>query len=302
MGPILAAALVGILHVHHEPSHDSRVPFREVLEAATVVELDFLVLTEHIQPGTSGRIPAASRAGLYARPDGGQILVMVGAEYGTSEGHLLALDVAEILPIEGRPAVEAIAAIHEAGGFAVVPHPFLYGGWQAWEAPFDGIEVHNNAAALWDLMDLVLPFRLLRFAFQPEALLRRLLVRPERQLDAWEDLLVQGRDVVAFSGSEAHGNLSVLGWRLDRHEDVFRWVQTLCPAGEQTADALWTALRGGACSIRYRIHDARAGEAREVEFPSGRRELQLDDGRSVLEIQQAPAVALRRRILGPERH
>src|SRR5262245_21731798 len=41
------AALVGVLHVHHAPSHDSDAPFEDVLAAADSAGLDFVVLTEH---------------------------------------------------------------------------------------------------------------------------------------------------------------------------------------------------------------------------------------------------------------
>src|SRR5258705_7222419 len=39
------AALVGVIHVPHEPSHDSDASFAEVLAAADQAGLDFVVLT-----------------------------------------------------------------------------------------------------------------------------------------------------------------------------------------------------------------------------------------------------------------
>ena len=101
-------------------------------------------------------------------------------------------------------------------------------------------------------------------------------------------MLVNGRRVVAFSGADAHQNVSLLGWQLDPYAQVFRSVQTLCPDGPLEEDDLWRALRSGACWIRYRMHEERADDAREVRFPSGRVELQLDDGRKVLEIRPPP--------------
>jgi hypothetical protein len=137
-------------------------------------------------------------------------------------------------------------------------------------------------------MGPLLPFRLLRRAFDREASLRGLLVRPDRELDAWERLLVSGRRVVAFAGADAHQNFSLLGWQLDPYLEVFRSVQTLCPDGPLEEAALWQALRSGACWIRYRFYEDRADEATEVRFPSGRVELQLDRGRRVLEIRPPP--------------
>jgi hypothetical protein len=65
---------------------------------------------------------------------------------------------------------------------------------------------------------------------------------------------------------------------------MFRAVQTVCPDAPLEPDAIWTLLRSGACAIRYRVFEARAAEAREVIFPSGRVEWQLDGGRRVLEL------------------
>ena len=85
-------------------------------------------------------------------------------------------------------------------------------------------------------------------------------------------------------------NVSILGWQLDPYEEMFGLVQTVCPDGPLTAEYLWSALRGGRCWIRYKIHEAEAGAAAEVALPSGRRELQFESGRRVLEIRQPPSL------------
>ena len=115
-----------------------------------------------------------------------------------------------------------------------------------------------------------------------------MLVRPTPELERWETMLEEGRRVVAFSGADAHQNLSLLGWQLDPYGEMFSLVQTVCPDGELTPDWIWGALREGRCSIRYSLYDERASEAVEVRFPSGRVELQLDDGRRVYEIKNPP--------------
>ncbi len=287
------AALVGVLHVHHVPSHDSEASFEEVLHAAHAARLDFLVLTDHAPLLDAGPRPAARHEGLHRGPDGRPLLVLVGVELGTREGHLLALDVPGLVPAEDRPAREVIASIHAAGGFAVVPHPFAYGGWHGWDEPFDGLELTNHAVSLRRALGPLLPLRLLRLAFDRDGLLRSLLVRPARELEAWDRLLASGRPVVGFAGADAHRNLSLLGWQLDPYRDAFESVQTVCPETPLFVATVWAALRGGRCWIRYRLHAARAAEARRVRFPSGRVELQLDGGRRLLAIHQPPGSARR---------
>lgn len=293
MKALLAAALVGIVHVHHAPSHDTDAPFADVVQAAEEVGLDFVVLTEHSDRSDDGPLPGASRAGLHRSEQGHRLLVLLGAEFGTADGHLLGLDIprayanqdAEGEMVAGR---ELIGRIHADGGFAVVPHPFTHGGWDDWDAPFDAIEVQNHASDYRRQIGPLYPFRLLRFAVDPSGGLARMLKRPERELERWESLLQSGRRIVAFAGADAHQNSSILGWQLDPYARMFRQVQMLCPDGPLEPAYVWSILRSGRCSIRWRVHEHQADRAREVRFPSGRTELWLDDGRRVLEVRNLP--------------
>jgi hypothetical protein len=292
---LLAAALVGIVHVHHAPSHDTDAPFSDLLQAAEEIGLDFVVLTEHSDRVDDGPLAGASRAGLHRAGQGHRLLVLVGAEFGTADGHLIGLDIPRAYasqdasgePVAGR---ELIDRIHADGGFAVVPHPFTHGGWEDWEAPFDGLEVQNNASDYRRQYGPLYPFRLLRFAFDPRGGLASMLERPARELDRWESMLQGGRRVVAFAGADAHQNTSILGWRLDPYTRMFRQVQMLCPEGPLEPAHVWSALRSGSCAIRWRVHERRNGAdgAHEVRFPSGRTELWLGDGRRVLEVRSLP--------------
>ena len=288
---LFAAALVGVLHVHHAPSHDSDAPFGEVLAAAFANQLDFVVLTEHADPEIDGgALPAAERAGTYTGPDGRRLRVMVGVELGTRDGHLLAYAVSGLVPATDRPGRDVIADIHAAGRFAVVPHPFTFGGWDDWDADFDGIEVHNNASAYRKMYGPLLPFRLIWSAFDRDAVLFHMLERPDEELGRWDELLAAGRNVVAFSGTDTHQNASILGWQLDPYDSMFGLVHTVCPEVPLEPAFLWEVLRSGQCWIRYRLFEAHAEDAQEVRFPSGQLEWQLDDGARVLEVRN-PIIA-----------
>lgn len=282
------AALVGVVHVHHEPSHDSDAPFQEVLDAAHAAGLDFLVLTDHAAPDAVGALPGAERAGLHTDASGRRVLVLVGVELGTADGHLLALDVPQLIPDVGRPGRDVLRDIHALGGFAVVPHPFTHGGWRDWDAGFDGLEVQNGASDFRRLVGPLVVFRLLRHLISPAATRRAAWVRPWRELERWEQLLVSGRRVAAFAGADVHRNVWLPGGQLDPYLEVFRAVQMHCPDAPLEPEAVWGVLRAGHCSIRYRIWEGRAAGARRVVFPSGRSELQLDGGRRLLEILPAP--------------
>jgi hypothetical protein len=217
------------------------------------------------------------------------VLVLVGAEFASRDGHLLGLEIRESVPAIGRPGREVIAEIHAQGGFAVVPHPFSHGGWSDWDADFDGLEVQNNASDFTRLYGPLLPWRVLRFGFAPERQLSDLWVRPERELAKWDELLAAGRAVPGFAGADAHNNVSLLGWQLDPYRQMFGGVQMICPDGALAAEFVWAQLRAGACAIRWAVYESRAADAVELRLPSGRVELRLDDGARVLELRNPPA-------------
>jgi len=282
------AALVGVVHVHHAPSHDSDARFEDVLEAAGEAGLDFVVLTDHADVDEPGPLPGIEHAGRHVAPNGRSVLVLVGAEFATRDGHLLGLELERSVPALGRPGREVIGEIHAQGGFAVVPHPFSHGGWRDWDADFDGLEVQNNASDFTRLYGPLLPFRVLRYGLARDKQLADLWVRPARELAKWDELLAAGRRVAGFAGADAHNNVSLLGWQLDPYLQMFRGVQTVCPDAQLEPRALWALLRSGTCAIRYGVYEPRAAEAIEVGFPSGRVERQLDGGARVLELSNPP--------------
>ena len=84
-----------------------------------LTDLDVIAVTDH--DDVRGALQARE---LHARGDYCFDFVP-GVEVTTRSGHLLALWVEE--PIRSfRPLSETVAAIHHAGGLAVVPHPFSY--------------------------------------------------------------------------------------------------------------------------------------------------------------------------------
>ena len=121
------------------------------IEART--DLDLIAVTDHddIRGALAARELHARRQYAFA--------IIPGIEITTLSGHLLALWVDE--PIRSfRPLHETIAAIHRAGGAAVVPHPFSpltrSVGQRALERVLalrdvevrpDGIEVANSTLA-----------------------------------------------------------------------------------------------------------------------------------------------------------
>lgn len=141
------------LHLH--TSHgDGMVDAAALLHhVETFTDLDVIAITDH--DDVRGALLARE---VHARGDY-RFELVPGIELTTRSGHLLALWVEEPLaPL--RPLAESVAAIHRAGGLAVIPHPMSYltrsVGQRALERLLalddpevtpDGIEVANPSPA-----------------------------------------------------------------------------------------------------------------------------------------------------------
>lgn len=131
------------LHVHTDASGDGRSTLEALAAAAKAAGLDAIAVTDH---GCCTPVPE-SLAG---------VLLIPGCEIATAAGHMTALflDRPVDLAALGRqpePAA-AIAAVHGAGGLAVLAHPYEHrdpdGRWFV-SVP-DGVEAANARADMKD--------------------------------------------------------------------------------------------------------------------------------------------------------
>lgn len=124
-------------HVHTTDSYDSTATVEGVVRQAKKAGLDGLVVTDH------DRIERSRQAATLASDFG--LIGIPGVEVSTSDGHLLAIGVTS-RPVPGRPLDETIETVRDAGGVAVIPHPFQHSRHGVSEAVIsdcDGIEVFN---------------------------------------------------------------------------------------------------------------------------------------------------------------
>lgn len=130
----------GDLHVHTSASPDGRSSLEAIARAAKAAGLDAVAITDH---DLCTPVPASLEG----------VLLIPGCEISTRAGHITGLFLDRPLPLEalGRlPAPEdAAAAIHQAGGLAVLAHPFQRPGAEPenFTFPLDGMETANARAA-----------------------------------------------------------------------------------------------------------------------------------------------------------
>jgi predicted metal-dependent phosphoesterase TrpH len=119
----------------------------EILDAAEVVGLDIIALTDHddIRGSFLLRDLAAKRRS--------KVTVVTGIEVTTRAGHLLALFVEDEIPMF-RPLPETVMAIHRAGGIAVVPHPLSYLTFSVGERALRALAARGDKTSFVDAIEV----------------------------------------------------------------------------------------------------------------------------------------------------
>ena len=190
------ARVSGVAHVHTTLSDGAGTP-EEVARAAREAGAAFVVVTDH--DTDAARTFSGYRDG---------VLVMVGAELSTHQGHLLGLGMA---PLAFPPAVDArntLDDVRHLGGSAFAAHPtspraeLAWSGWElggAW-----GLEV-LNADSLWRRASWsTLLGGVVAYPFDPAYALASGLDRPHAAIARW-DALLRRRDAAGVAGVDAHG-------------------------------------------------------------------------------------------------
>ncbi|MBN2118434.1 MAG: PHP domain-containing protein [Anaerolineales bacterium] len=106
------------LHIHTIYSYDGTASVPAVLARAKQIGLDVIAITDHDE--IRGALQAFDLA-----PEFG-IEVIPGIEITTAEGDLLGLFVTENIE-PGRPLIETLIKVGEAGGICIAPHPTARG-------------------------------------------------------------------------------------------------------------------------------------------------------------------------------
>lgn len=142
------------LHMHSTYS-DGWCTIEEILKhVGRYTDLDVIAITDHdcLEGGLRAQEMVARRSGQF------EVEVIPGAEISTQDGHLLALNIHELIGA-GLSMAETIQAVHQRGGLAVVAHPLSLwcpsaslavleslAGLPA-ECQPDGLEVYNASFA-----------------------------------------------------------------------------------------------------------------------------------------------------------
>ncbi len=255
----------------HTPYSDGHCYHHEIAAAAARAGLDVIIVTDHnvLVRGKDGYMNG--------------VLVLVGEEVHDvrrrpQANHCLVYDAkGEVAPHASNPhrLVEEVA---RRGGLTFFAHPVEYGSplsedfaaivWADWDVRGNtGIELWNYMtefkARLWSwpaaVFSILFPSLVIHGPFK--ATLRK-----------WDELLVDGRRVVAIGNADAHGfslRLGPIQKTIFPYDYLFRCVNTHLlierPLTQDVArdkQMVYDALRSGRCFVAYDL----AGRARGFSF------------------------------------
>lgn len=178
----------GAMHIHSLFSHDSCGTLEEILQGGRDCGCDFLVVTDHDDLGLK------SEEGFH-----GEMLLIVGCELSTPDGHVLALDIDRV------PERLAVERMLKDVGFSAVAHPCRKKKpWKGGEDGFQGVEVLNLGTAFHDADKGKLSLQVLfTYPFSRRGIAARFVPRPQRELALYDKISLE-RHIVLLAGVDAH--------------------------------------------------------------------------------------------------
>ena len=266
------------LHMHTRYS-DGSGTHKDIAHAAIKAGLDAVIVTDHnvLVKGVEGyyRLPRNPSTPLRT----GRVLLLVGQEVHDQDripqkNHLLVFNANRDVSHLADDPQTLINGVNDSGGLSFLAHPkdpealaFKETdiSWEAWDARnYTGIELWNGLSEL----KTVVPTKLhgAFHAFFPHFIGHHPI--PET-VERWDDLLTQGRRVVAIGGSDAHalhmhmGPIPRVIFPYDFH---FRTVNTHLfvtepLSGDISTDKkmIYDALAAGRCFVGYDLPGSTRG-------------------------------------------
>ena len=249
----------GVMHVHSFLGGHSTGSFADIIAAAKVNQLNFVVMTEH--PSKDFDTAAMTLRGVH-----GGVLFVNGNEIATTnQDRLLVLPGDETAAAASSfSAADLLAQEKAKRALAFVAYPQEFKAWNA--GNFDGIEVYNVFTNTRKLNYFVTLFDgLWSYRSYPDLLFATFYERPGESLKLWDDQMVASdRRLTATAGNDAHANVglslndssgkTIMGIKLDPYERSFSLVRmhVLVPRNNAfDTENLLSALRDGHCFISF---------------------------------------------------
>jgi hypothetical protein len=204
----------GCLHAHSELSHDSAIPFPDIVTALKKDDVDFICMTDHYDDGK-----ADYSRGWNGIHDG--ILFIRGYEL---DHGLMPWGIPEDTTFLASDEPHALAKrIHELGAVLFYSHTEQD---RIWDLPeLEGMEIYNIHTDFLDeskesIRELA-PQVLLCLRAYPEQTLRLIFDAPKGQLARWDDLN-KTHHITGIAANDSHQNVGIRGFYTDKDTLVLK--------------------------------------------------------------------------------
>jgi cell division protein FtsL len=279
----------GVIHVHSSLGGHSTGQFEEIIRAAKLNGLDFVVMTEH--PSANINTAEMTLKGMH-----NGVLFVGGSEVVTAGNDRLLL-----MPGNGDAQLGAqstqvlIDEENARGNLSFVAYPQEFHNWDA--NNYAGIEVYNLYTNARRINYLRLFFDgLWSYGSYPELLFTTFYEKPSAALARWdEQIAARNKKIVGIAGNDAHANVGLslgdaagnkfIQIQLDPYERSFRVVRNhvLVEKGKPfDADSLLAAIRDGHSFFSFDLFCDATGftytAANRVESKIMGDEIGLEDG------------------------
>lgn len=248
----------GVVHVHSFLGGHSKGGFREIISAANLNELDFVVMTEH-------ELDEYDTAAMTLKGKHGDVLFINGNEVVTEAGRFLVIPGEELAM---RKPLNPNEGLVEGKRVSVVAYPEEFMGWDS--TYYEGVEVYNVYTNAREINPVVMFFDgLWSYRSYPHLLFANFYKRPTTNLRLWDQAVGNTRrKLVGFAGNDAHANIGfeltdssgkrLLGLNLDPYERSFRLVRMHIVTrrlddAAASPDSLLAAIAAGHCFIGFDI-------------------------------------------------
>ena len=188
------AGLRGVFHIHSDASHDGRVSYEDLVEAGRLLDVDFLVFTEH-NHRPDRRQPVAGP------------VVVSGSELSTAFGHLIQLGLDTVPRKTMRDSTGLLAYLLDHGALAIAAHP--ESPKRPWTGPDSGLNGFEIASSSVDFRLKAgrryagIAGPLAAYLVNPTLALAQLYRRDDAALARWDDR--PDPSVFGICGTDTHG-------------------------------------------------------------------------------------------------
>lgn len=197
----------GILHSHSERSHDSEVPFEEILRVLKAVRLDFICLSDHCTDG---------RADFDAQWRGFHDGKLFVPGFEMRDGFMPFGVKSGVVLTNATPSDVLARQITENGGVLFYAHPEERRDWGLPE--LTGMEIYNihvDFKRFKGGLRALLPEVILNLGRHPEHLYYSVFRRPTEFLCRWDQLNLE-RNITGIAGNDCHQNVGFRGFYTER--------------------------------------------------------------------------------------